>query len=503
MRAKTTEKVLQFAACLMIELILFMPFYISDVYAQDEPDTTPPFINVTIPQIYNKDKIHIEGTTESFSNLKLYINNIYERQIGSAGTSNGRFLFRDVQLNNMQTNTINIAAEDMAGNFNERTSVVYVDATPPIVNISEIPAFSTEDSLLIKGTVDEQVHIDFYVKSEKEKSAKQPSVVQSVHIDPKSLDPNSVTVAWVDNPAEEEVTDYLIYRSDVGLIATISSSPFTDILVSTNKSYAYKVSAMNKYCIEGPKTEIKITIPLGGMERDVIPPKIEVKCEKEGPQHSIDTGAGTFEQRIDLFSGRNSIMINVSDIANNSVSFSASTYVDTEPPEISGVNFNDISPSYIRDVAITGKVSENATVHIYVNNKADPQKSVRTAEDGSFSADIRLERTISLETYERTGAQVVTGEAGREWINYINLTAVDDSGQASSITGEVQYALCGEGADWDIDVSDVTPDTLLPRFIMEGIGQIGFDAKLRWQGPGFLRRCLSALSRKTNMILTG
>ncbi|MCK5025923.1 MAG: hypothetical protein KAS15_04985, partial [Nanoarchaeota archaeon] len=227
MMVTNKERMLQIAACFMIELILFMPVYIADVFAQDEADpydpmldTTPPFINVTIPLNYNNLKIHITGHTEPYSNLKLYVDGVYVRQIGQEGTgASGSFAFSNVALENMQTNTIRIEAEDRSGNLNEITETVFVDAVGPNVTISPIPSFSADSYLRINGTVNEPVHIEFYVKSGEVEAAKQPSAVESLHIDQESLQANSITLAWRDNPEAEEVTHYLIYRSDVGLLA--------------------------------------------------------------------------------------------------------------------------------------------------------------------------------------------------------------------------------------------------------------------------------------------
>ncbi|MEA3514883.1 MAG: transglycosylase SLT domain-containing protein [Nanoarchaeota archaeon] len=485
------ERMLQIAACFMIELILFMPVYISDVFALDEPDpydpmldTTPPFINVTIPLNYNKLKMHITGHTEPYSNLKLYVNSVYQRQISQEGTgASGSFAFNNVALVNMQTNTIRIEAEDRSGNLNEITETVFVDAIGPNVTISPIPSFSADSYFRINGTVNEPVHMEFYVKSGEAEAAKQPSAVQSLHVDQESLQANSITLAWRDNPEGEEVTHYLIYRSDVGLLADATGTPFDDILVSTNTTYTYEVSAVSKYCTEGPRSKVTITTPLGGIERNK-PDVYHHECEGELPQLSMDIAAGTFDETIELFAGKNYITINIIDITGNELIISNTTYVDTEPPVISGVNFDYLDPSYIRDVTLEGIVSENATVHVYLNNDTSPENSKRTSDDGSFSVDIKLQRTISLEKYERTGADVVELETGKAWLNYINITAVDDAGQSSSELGEITYAICGQGADWDIDMGDVTPDIILPRMLLEGLAQIGMDAKLKWQGPG-------------------
>ena len=481
------KKVLQFAAMFMIELILFMPFYVSDVFAQDNHettfDTTPPFINTTVPETFSRLKMHIEGSTEPYTNLKLYVNGEYKRQLGASSTgSSGDFLFRDVALENMKTNSINLIAEDSSGNINEKNSVVYVDADQPVVNISGIPKSSREDRLLIQGTVDEQVQVDFYVHVESDESAETPAPVQSLHSDPESLNPNSVTIAWVDSQ-DEDVREYLIYRDDK-LIASVAGTPFIDPLVSSNTTYTYKVSALSRYCVESPKTSVVVTTPAGGQQISVEPEEIDKECESEKPQQTTNIDAGRFEQYIDLYSGLNRITINFTDKAGNQVIFRNSTFVDTEPPRIIETNIRNLDPSYVRTVTVKGTVNENSSVYVYLNNETDPEASVRTREDGTFEADIDLQRTLSLETYEETGAQVVTGETGRAWINYLNITAVDDSGQAVSKLEEITFALCGQGSDWDIDVGEVTPDVLLPRYIMEGMGEIGFDVKLRWQGTG-------------------
>lgn len=376
-----SERILMFAAAFMIELILFMPFYISDAYAEDETislGTLPMYINVTIPDMHNSNRLHITGETNPYSDLKLYINDIYERHLGSERTSDGNFAFNDVLLKNNMTNTIRIVAEDTNGNLKEKIADVYVDSTTPRVTIADIPSFTQEKTININGSVNEAVHMDFYVISIDVESLKTPSVVESLHVDPESLNPNSLTLAWIDNPEEEEVEKYLVYRSDIGLIATIDGTPFTDMLVDSNKKYIYQVSALNIYCNEGPKFDIEATTPDGGQILGITPEKIEHVCEGEMPQDSIDIPAGAFSQSIELFDGPNKIRINITDSTGNSVIIENSTYVDTKAPEIIKHNILDLDPSYVKDVTIEGMVSENATVHIYINNETNPEESVRT-----------------------------------------------------------------------------------------------------------------------------
>ena len=39
-------------------------------------DDTPPFINLTIPRYYNREVIDLAGSTEPYSTLKVFVNNM-------------------------------------------------------------------------------------------------------------------------------------------------------------------------------------------------------------------------------------------------------------------------------------------------------------------------------------------------------------------------------------------------------------------------------------------
>ena len=176
--------------------------------------------------------------------------------------------------------------------------------------------------------------MDVYVKSGAAQAAKFPSAVQSLHVGQADLEANSVTLAWRDIEFEEddsvavEIMYYLIYRSDVGLLATAAGTPFTDLLASTNTTYTYEVSAVSSHCVEGPKVSVTVTTPPGGMEIDK-PDAYSDECEGNLPVLQRDIAAGSFDESIELFAGTNYITILINDTAGNELIISNVTY----PPE--------------------------------------------------------------------------------------------------------------------------------------------------------------------------
>ena len=101
-------------------------------------DVKAPGINATIPMFVNENTIAISGSTEPFSSVKLFVNNLNlpVRALDSAETANGAFEFLNVQL--QKENVIKILAADKAGNKNEAIFRVSVDTEAPVVVIDQI-----------------------------------------------------------------------------------------------------------------------------------------------------------------------------------------------------------------------------------------------------------------------------------------------------------------------------------------------------------------------------
>ena len=107
-------------------------------------DLKAPGLNVTVPKFVNKNVISISGSTESFSSVKLFVNdlNLPMRALGSKETPKGTFEFLNVQL--QKENVIKLIAADNAGNKNETVFRVSVDTEDPVVVIDQIPSITSK-----------------------------------------------------------------------------------------------------------------------------------------------------------------------------------------------------------------------------------------------------------------------------------------------------------------------------------------------------------------------
>ena len=62
---------------------------------------------------------------------------------------------------------------------------------------------------------------------------------------------------------------------------------------------------------------------------------------------------------------------------------------------------------------------------------------------------------------------------------------MDDVGlESEHIERQVRYSLCSSGGDWNIEISEITPEVIIPRLVLEGLAQVGFSVEFEWRGPG-------------------
>ena len=133
-------------------------------------------------------------------------------------------------------------------------------------------------------------------------------------------DQGKVKLEW-DEIDNDQFGHYIIYRNDVGPIATISSvstTTYTDIYVNKDGEYTYMVSAANKVGTEGEKSDpviVKVTSGATGIKKpDVIDLSSQVT-----PLKTIDTD-GSFSELIQIGSDDvYTLTIEVVDNANNKV----------------------------------------------------------------------------------------------------------------------------------------------------------------------------------------
>ncbi|MCK4521034.1 MAG: hypothetical protein KAU20_00545, partial [Nanoarchaeota archaeon] len=480
----TKEEIWKLIALFCIELIVFLPFYVADVYADSTANGTTKelVINLDVPSLFNKDIVPVSGTVTPNTKVKFYVNENYRGIISMNKTSSGNISF-NVPGFSSGNNTLKTVILDSFGKTKEKSYHVFIDMAKPVVELSEIPAVYSSGSLTITGSTNEPVKIDFYLTGISEKDAAPPGKVTSLHSD--EIEKNSVEIAWVDVD-DSDFDFYIIYRDGIPIGTTVASPYDDDYLVSSGKTYKYEVAAIDTSCNIGEKVSITITTEPNGTLYNETPEAEDIECivESKQPQLTIDyeDSYPGFEADISLDEGDNEIYIEATDMAGNSVSFKKYVLYDSEPPEFEHTNIDDVSPSYKSDVTIRGKVSEKATVYAYVNDKLD--NSAETDDNGNFSIKVRLKRIANYSSERGRGAARVSAELGEGWSNKIVLVAVDRAGLNATEENYIDYLICGYGGDWNIEVGTITPNLLIPRMILEGFAKFAFDIRLKWQGPG-------------------
>ncbi|VVB81321.1 Uncharacterised protein [uncultured archaeon] len=190
------------------------------------------------------------------------------------------------------------------------------------------------------------------------------------------------------------------------------------------------------------------------------------------------TAVGTSDIKIDnLAAGENIITFTAKDKAGYTSIAEERIIYDTGPPEFLSHNLKELTPSYRQNVHAKGKLSEPGSITVFVNGK--PQKTEPTNPDGTFSIEVKLERTPKNETTE----QRTSLDTGLAWKNKVRLEAVDAAGQKKSTEEvEIEYTLCGQGTWIDVTLTDPLPDRLNPRLLIEGIQQIGIAFNYTYRG---------------------
>lgn len=395
-------------------------------------DFTPPTLEVDIPELYNANRLPLFGTTEPLARVAFYLNNKEAPSRIVQAKIDGVFA-TEITLDVTQPeNRIRIVAQDYAGNSVSREFVVKVDADMPVVELSEFPPLVTKRSLSINGSVSESVQLNVFVANEHDATLPPPSPASGLNI--ASVTSNSVRLEWERNNQSEEIDFYKIYRN-TNFIGTSNTNGFTDC-VNAGTEYTYQVSAVNDNCDEGPKSNSQSALTLDGdncrSDRD----SFQHECKSVEPTKTVTLNRGSFKQSISIEPGRNSLRLEFVDSANNIVYFYGDVIYDVKAPRIVWDNIDDLNPSYEQEVIVRGKVDENATIFVTVNN--DSSYTTVTDMYGNFSVEIDLEK-IDFEDIleERRSRNQITGRV---------VTGTD-----GRITGKVAGELTGRQVDGLVD----------------------------------------------------
>ncbi|MEM4336758.1 MAG: hypothetical protein QXG86_02020, partial [Candidatus Woesearchaeota archaeon] len=170
-------------------------------------DTTPPFINTTIPRFYNSARLIIEGITEPRALVHAYANPspnevgiaFYDRE--TFADEQGNFRIVNLPLDaSLNENLVVLWVMDRAGNTNTTSGFVSIDTTPPNVIIN-IPSSTTTGSLEINGTTDENITVVVYAAPYNESwpvSINESHILENETIETTNLTNFSVSISLTD-----------------------------------------------------------------------------------------------------------------------------------------------------------------------------------------------------------------------------------------------------------------------------------------------------------------
>lgn len=124
-----------------------------------EADTEPSFINATLPEWHNKQRIDVYGNVEPEADVSIYVNGNWWGRVMTE--DDGYFLFYDVPLEKEIVNKVKLAVTDRSGNVNEQEWDVGVDVVRPVLNMSFEELYENSPAE-IRGSVSEEVSLDIY-----------------------------------------------------------------------------------------------------------------------------------------------------------------------------------------------------------------------------------------------------------------------------------------------------------------------------------------------------
>lgn len=335
-------------------------------------DTKLPFINLSIPRFFNRKFMDIIGSTEPFSSVTLFVNNmnVPRRSLSNneVGMS-GKFAFSQIQME--QNNVIKIVMVDKSGNKNQKIFETSLDMQDPIVQLNEIPQIISKANLSISGSTDEPAIIKVFVETSINESS-APSKIMGLNAT--KIGPNSVGMRW-DESKDKDFSHYAVYREDIGPIAITKPANFNlyiDALVDSGKSYTYRVSAVSIFGKEGPKSDpLTVSTLKNGQVLNLKPPEIDALEDFRKPLMIVNVSSPfSFDVKLSKGDGTYFVKLIFEDRAENSVIFERKVTLDTKKPQVkilSPPSGSFIFENVANEVDIVGTTKPNARVHLFVD----------------------------------------------------------------------------------------------------------------------------------------
>lgn len=454
-------KTKQLTTLLLIFLVV-MPF----VQSQDTPTIT---INTNIPRYTRSQFLDISGTTAPNATVELFVQALKRRQ--TTADEQGTFVMNNVLLPETE-NTILLRAKDAANTTAEQTSQVTVDTHVPNFRILNFSSIIAQPSITITAETDKPLNVSYSARPLGDLLS--PDKILNLRKD--SIEQQGIRMTWDASPATD-LSEYIVYRNNQR-IATTTATNYIDQTLTPDTQYDYRVSAIDKNCNEGILSNILSLRSLANTQATTTATEVRLACTPEERTMTVEQ-TGIFTITVDLTEGENEVNIKATDRAGHSVTYRNITTVDTVIPQIEDNNLAQISPTYIPEIVIEGRVNKKATVFVYINEARKPAEYTVTADDGTFRIPVMLRRDIQrTETTRR-----VALDTGEGWENNIKLEAVDATGRKTvPVTGRITYALCGFGNWFDVRLGKPLPEKLTPRFILEGIQEVGLLLNATYRG---------------------
>ncbi|MEK6828187.1 MAG: fibronectin type III domain-containing protein, partial [Nanoarchaeota archaeon] len=400
-------------------------------------DIKVPFINLAIPRFVNRRVIDLLGSTEQFSSVTLFVNNmnlpkrsLSNNEIGASG----KFTFSQVQLD--QDNVIKVVMTDMSGNKNQKIFEVSIATEAPIVQLNDIPSLTSKTDLAISGSTNEPATINVFVDANV-KEVTTPS--KTAGLNTTKIGQNSVEIHW-DESKDKDFSHYAVYRDNAAIALTkpANFNLFIDALVDSGRSYTYQVSAVNIFGNEGPKSEpIGVTTLNGGAILNLQHPEVDIFEDFRKPLLIVNVSS-PFSFNIKLNKGDGTYLIKLifEDRAGNSVVFERSVTLDTKKPEVkilSPPSGAFIFENVANEIDIIGKTKPNARVHLFVDRTPFsfnqsfetttgipplPGNEIQDIPEGQLDAKCRSAVSVS---FCRTGADVSVDADGEGNFKFENI----------------------------------------------------------------------------------
>ncbi|MBI2656141.1 hypothetical protein HYX03_00190, partial [Candidatus Woesearchaeota archaeon] len=406
-------------------------------------DLIPPFINLSIPRFVNRRVIDIAGSTEPFSSVTLFVNNmnIPKRSLSSneVGVA-GKFIFSSIQLE--QDNLIKVVFVDKSGNKNQKIFEVSIDTEDPIVQLNELPSLTSKSNISISGSVNEPVTIKVFVDSSVNKSLAQNLPSKVTGLNTTKISQNSVEIHW-DESKDKDFSHYVVYRADASPIAITKPANFNffiDALVDSGRSYTYQVSAVDIFANEGPLSEpITVTTLKGGAILNLKPPEVDIFEEFRKAFFAANaSGSFNFGIRLNKGDGTYNLKIIFEDRAGNIVIIEKVIVLDTKKPEVKIISPPSgalIFENAANEIDVLGKTKPNARVHLFVDRTpfsffnetlvlSGLPNEVQNIPEAQLDAKCRF--NVAAKSFCRTGADfsVDADSEGNFKFEKVDLTAL-------------------------------------------------------------------------------